>query len=181
MTHVVVTIRYLGSVVEQRLIRLRDGLRLGDTTAAEVSFPGATLVLRHDARGWTVGGHRLVPGRSLVLEFGAFEVSLEGVTGAPNHRLGDDGPDLRLLVATLALVLLGAWADTATRVADRNPAVRATIQALLLRPEAPADAVRADRRVAAGALREELDDARDTGLPEHEAFPQHTVWLLSEE
>ncbi len=135
MTHISVIVRFLGAVVEERVVRLRDGMRIGDAVGAVVSFPHISLVICHDSLGWTVSGHRMVPGRHLVLSYGDFEVALEGVTELPARRSADHSPDIRLLVATLALMLSAAWLDTMGRVLDHNPELARGIQALLVAPE----------------------------------------------
>jgi hypothetical protein len=134
VTHLVVTIRFQGAVVEHRIVRLREAMRLGEARGSAVSFPFATLVVQRDPLGWTVGGHRLVPGRSLVLGFGDFEVSLEGVVEDSAVFTRDLGPDLRLLVATVAVLLAAAWWDVMYRVASDNPELAAQVRAYLVAP-----------------------------------------------
>lgn len=135
MSHVAVTIRYLGSVVDEQLLRLADGMVLGDDPEALVTFPSAKLTIRRDPRGWTVSGHRLVPGRCLVLSFGEFEVGLETIAGATVRHAADWSADLRLLIATAAFVLFSAWVDTVYRAVDEHPQIAQAIEALILDPE----------------------------------------------
>lgn len=137
MTHVVITIRFEGGVVEHRVVRLREAMRLGEARGSAVSFPGATLVVARDALGWTVGGHRLVLGRTLVLGFGSFDVALEGVVEEPAVMLPGVGPDLRMVLATAAAVLAASSWDTAYHVVAANPALAAQVQAYLLAPSSP--------------------------------------------
>lgn len=146
MNHVAIMLRHHGTVVEERVCRLCDGLVLGDASGAVVSFPGVALTIRRDRRGWTVGGHRLVPGRNLVLSFGAFEVSLEFSREDPSTRLWEVLPEPGLLIATLAAALMALAVEAAGATLDDNPELRAGLRAIVLGvpldapPSLPADA-----------------------------------------
>lgn len=139
MNRLAVVVRLGDVVVEQRLVRLREGLVFGDAPGAAVGFPHATVALGRDAFGWTLQGHRLACGRPLVLAYGRFEVSFEGVADAPERIHLVDGPDLRMLVATLAVLLLGAAADTVARVGARHPDLVQELRARLVVTPAPSD------------------------------------------
>jgi hypothetical protein len=52
-------------------------------------------------------------------------------------------PDLRLLLATFALVLGASWLDTVERVLSHNPAIAGQIRARLLTTEPPPPPVEA--------------------------------------
>ncbi|MBN2799696.1 MAG: hypothetical protein JXX28_11165 [Deltaproteobacteria bacterium] len=110
-----------GVPVVDRLVPVRDAVRLGEAEGAEVSFPGADLrVVRH-GRQLTVRGRVLVPGQSLELSLGSVEVSLQALERRSWRRAPQGLPDLRLLLATGAMVLLGfAW-EVAQDVAQQNP------------------------------------------------------------
>lgn len=135
MTHVFVLVRCRGTLIEDRLCRLEDGLRLGDTSRAAVIFPGAVLVVERDAMGWRVAGHRLVAGRQLVLQIGDYEVSLEGIVEAPSRRDPLQGFDLGILVATAAILLLALWLDGVQRTVDDHADTLAGLQARLFGAE----------------------------------------------
>jgi hypothetical protein len=134
VAHVAVTVLFLGSVVESRVVRLREGMVFGDAYRPAVSFPNATLVVAKDARGWTAGGHRLVPGRSLVLSFGDFEVSMEGLPEGNGIFPRSSGPDLSLVLATCAVLLMAAWWDVMSVVVSQNPQATQQITALVFSP-----------------------------------------------
>ena len=119
-------------MIEHRVVRLRHGLRLGDAHDAAVSFPGVCLTLARDARGWTLGGHRLVRGRRLSLSLERCEIDLHLVDADPLPQVFDDLPDIRLLVATAAMALLLAAANVFQRTAATHPEVAAALQAYVL-------------------------------------------------
>lgn len=127
----------MGKVIDQSVVLAREGVRFGDGVDVVVAFPGTLLELDSDSLGWTVGGHRVITGRPLVLSYGAFEVSFEGVVEERAPRGGVGMPDLRLLVATFAVVLGGAWIDTVERVAHRHPELVTEIRARLFATDVP--------------------------------------------
>lgn len=121
-----------GRVVEHAVVRLRHGLRLGDAPDARVAFPGPCLEVARDKRGWTLGGHRLVPGRSLALSLERCAVRVHLVEADPIPRALDDLPDPRLMVAMAALVLMVASIDVGARTVDAHPKVAQALQAYVV-------------------------------------------------
>ncbi len=121
-----------GRVVEHRVVPLRHGLVLGDGARAVVSFPGACLELQRDRRGWTLGGHRLVPGRNLALSLERCELRVHLVEADPLPHEIVGLPDPRLLVATLALLLMMGTVDAAARTVDAHPQVATALRAWMM-------------------------------------------------
>jgi hypothetical protein len=132
-------------LVEQRLVPLTDGMRLGEAAEAAVAFPGADLVLQVVDGRLRVRGHDLGCGDLLTMDLGPVEVSLEVLDAAsPWERLarragqavGFPGtwPDPRLLVATLAVALAvacaEAWSDFVTRDPRATEGVAHLLEAL---------------------------------------------------
>lgn len=140
MTHLSVVVRWGGGVVAEALVPLRDGVCLGDAPGAVVHFPGATLHVRRDRFGWTLSGHRLLPGKRLVFDVGGVELAVEPHEESPSHRALSRGLDLGLALGMAALVLLASSLQAAERIAARNPTLVKELQArlLLVEPEVAA-------------------------------------------
>lgn len=131
-----------GRVVEHAVVRLRHGLRLGDAPDARVAFPGPCLEVARDKHGWTLGGHRLVPGRSLALSLERCAVRVHLAEADPIPRALDDLPDPKLMVVMAALVLMVASLDVGARTFDAHPHVAKALQAYVVgQPEAPVEDV----------------------------------------
>ena len=146
MLRLSVTSRIHGAVVDLQVVDVTEELWIGDLGAAEVSFPGAVFrISRIEGPRGSTGVHvhgaekpiTLLPGGNLVIDLsGAEGVGIDGfeIELALVHRtflarekwyLGD----MRLLVLTGAVVLLGMWIDTVNRW-SRTPEIAAEIEAL---------------------------------------------------
>lgn len=147
MLRLSVTSRIHGAVVDLQVVDVTEELWIGDLSAAEVTFPGAVFRISRveaSARGpagvQVHGAEKpitLLPGGNLVIDLsGSDGVGIEGfeIELALVHRsflarekwyLGD----MRLLVLTGAVVLLGMWIDTVSRW-SRTPEIAAEIAAL---------------------------------------------------
>ncbi len=107
MTHLHVSVRLHGRVVDQRLCAVADEVWLGDHDRAEVAFPGACLRVRRFGERLQAHGVWLEPGRL--------------------PRPTEWAPDLRLLLASAAVVLFGAWWEAAGAFAHDNAALLASV------------------------------------------------------
>lgn len=117
-----VSVRLHGRVVEERSLSVgAAGIALGEAPEAVVAFPGATVrVRRLGDRLQVQGGLWLDPGRPLRYRREAVEVELEAVLARPLPRRVEWAPDLRLLVATAAVVLFVAFWESVTAFADTH-------------------------------------------------------------
>ncbi|MBW1878190.1 MAG: hypothetical protein JRJ84_07500 [Deltaproteobacteria bacterium] len=148
MTHVYVSVRFFGTVVDERLLPICDVMRIGESEGAIIPFPGADLVMRRVEGHLLVRGRQLGPGDTLSMSLGSVEVTLE-VLGLRNHdtvsglwdRLEDTLsfpiPDLRLLLATATIALAGSFLEVANGFVATNPVASRSVQAWLhqLAPE----------------------------------------------
>lgn len=103
MNRLTVSIRGPHGRVRQVLVELADGAVVGDDDASLASFPGARLVVRRSAAGWSLDGHLLHTGRALTFRFGEVEVTVEPEV---DDRPVRAGLDPTLVVAFFALLLL---------------------------------------------------------------------------
>lgn len=126
-----VTLRFHDAVVEQRLCAVTDELVLGDQPNAEVAFPGCRLRVRRFGERLQVEGRWLDLGQRLEVCKPPISVEIEPVAPRPQPFSFDWVPDVRLLVATGAVVLIGAWFETATRLVEANPAAVERVTAAL--------------------------------------------------
>ncbi len=165
MTHLWVSVHLNDSIVDERLLAVVDEVWLGEAPDAAVAFPGGDFRVRRLGNRLQVQGRWLNPGRQVRLRRGAVEVGLEAVVARPMSRHEDWLPDIRLFLATAALVLIGAWWETAVGFVDNNPAAAAQVQAII-----------AEVPLAAGMLSD--PDALDAPWepPEHPAFPAQSAW-----
>lgn len=113
MNRLTVFIRGPHGRVRQVLVELSDGVVLGDDDAAQVSFPGARLVVQRSSAGWSLDGHPLHTGRPLSFRFGDVEVSVEPEV---DDRPSRAGLDPTLVVAFFALLLVVSAIGVGQRV-----------------------------------------------------------------
>jgi hypothetical protein len=90
-----------------------------------------TLHVRRDRFGWTLSGHRLLPGKRLVFDLGGVELAVEPHEESPSHRALSWGLDLGLVLTLAALMLLASSLQAAERIAARNPTLVKELQARL--------------------------------------------------
>lgn len=134
MTHLSIVLSWHGAPVADRLVRLEDGMVLGDDVDAVVAFPSARFVVRRRADGWWVGSRRIHLGQRIVLRLGVIEVLVEPVEEQPALVRAEGVPDLLPLFLTLAVLLIVATAESAARVVDRHPELAEQLRALVLSP-----------------------------------------------
>ena len=105
-----------GVVVESRMLSVRREVCLGEAEGADISFPGAHLVVRRGKEGLVVRGRTLAEGDGLQIRLGKVLVQLEhtrtgfrGVIPVPHELSGSfDG---RFLLMLLFVVVCSAWVD----------------------------------------------------------------------
>ncbi len=121
-----VTVELHGSVVEDRLVNVRDSIRLGDSRWADVPFPGADLLIQRKGGQLEVRGRTLMAGVPLSVCLGAVRVVMERTNTHEierTSRFSFKAPaiDLRVAVATLAVVLTGTFVDAVDRFVQNDP------------------------------------------------------------
>jgi hypothetical protein len=122
VTQLYVRVQLHGAVADQRLCSVGDEVWLGSAPDAVVAFPGPSIQVRRFGRRLQVQGRWLEPGHPMRLRRGELEVVLEAVEAAhmaPEWSL--PMPDLRVLVASAAVVLLGAWWEAVGTFLERHP------------------------------------------------------------
>jgi hypothetical protein len=134
MPQVSVSVQLYGAVVEHRVLQVRDSVRIGEAETAQVAFPGADiLVVRHGdrirLRSWW-----LEAGEAAAMSLGPVQVELEVLRSPPTREWPGWMPDVRLFVATAAIVLISAWAETVQLYVERNPLLAADLHALAQLP-----------------------------------------------
>ena len=131
-----VTVQLRGELIEDVVVPVRDGMRLGSHPEAAVAFPGDdVLVQLREERVW-VRGRSLGDGDCLAMRLDDVHVRIEPVTEVLLSR----GPvwrgDIRLAVALAAVVLLTMSGQTLRQVlvakADVSEGVVNRVEALLL-------------------------------------------------
>lgn len=118
-------------LVEERLCRVGPELWLGDHPRAVISFPAGPVRVHPSGRGVSFDGRLLAPGRSMVWRHGPYVLRAEVAELQRNPRLVPDLPDPRLLVATVAVILLGNWVDSVRQVATAHPEAVQRVQAMI--------------------------------------------------
>lgn len=122
MTQLYVRVQLHGAVADQRLCSVGDEVWLGSAPDAVVAFPGPSIQVRRFGRRLQVQGRWLDPGRPMHLRRGDLEVVLEAVEASRQEREWPiPMPDLRVLVASAAVVLLGAWWEAVGSFLERHP------------------------------------------------------------
>lgn len=122
MPHLYVSVRMNGVVADQRLCAVRDEVWLGEEEGALVSFPGPSVLVRRLGGRLQANGRWLEPGTPLRLRRGDVDVSLESILNrASIPSWNRSVPDLRVLVASAAVVLLGAWWETVEAFVEAHP------------------------------------------------------------
>lgn len=136
-----VTVRLRDEIIEDTVLTVTDGLRLGEHDEAVVAFPGLDLVLSLDADQdvLVVRGHRLAAGERYSLSHGPVEVTLLPVAEARLARSPLWRGDIALPVLLLAVILLTLSVQAAHEVvlahSDVSEGVARGLEALLLPEE----------------------------------------------
>jgi hypothetical protein len=103
-----------GSVVEDRVIPVRQMVRLGESDDAVVSFPGADLAVVRVGRALALRGRVLEEGEEMCMSLGPVEVRLlHTVRGGAFPLEWGFFVDKRFLAAAIVATVSGTWLDTA--------------------------------------------------------------------
>lgn len=137
MIHLAVAVRYEGVHIADALLAVRQPVALGDCEQAAVTFPGFVLSVEpHDGRLW-VNGEALELGLERTFTRDAISVELLAYSRDPVRRKAALGGDLRVGIASFALILLAAAWEVASGVAtDKAPQV-ALLMDHTLRQDSP--------------------------------------------
>ncbi|MED5373503.1 MAG: tetratricopeptide repeat protein [Myxococcota bacterium] len=106
-----VTVRYNDLLVEDKVVRVRDQVKIGDCQDAAVTFPGASVSVMRCGSELLVRGRTLLRGERTGFSLGQVKVELEHLS---KMRLRPAGPvplDLRFLLLALGVTTGGMWAD----------------------------------------------------------------------
>lgn len=109
--HLHVQVLLHGAVVEDRLVRVREQVWLGECDGSAVPFTGAIVGVRAAGDELWVRGECLELDRPLSRCWGDVTLRLTAVLPARLPRDWTWVPDPMLLVATVSLLLLGAFVD----------------------------------------------------------------------
>jgi tetratricopeptide (TPR) repeat protein len=115
-----VTVRLHGVVVDDRVLRVGQQVRIGEAPDAAVSFPGADIAVVRMGRRLALRGRTLDEGEEMTLSLGAVEVGLEHTLHGPTHSEWTGAMDGRFLAAVALVALGGAWFDAAEGWAERQ-------------------------------------------------------------
>ena len=133
-----VSVQLRGEIIEDTVVHVSDGVRLGEHPRAAVAFPGMDLVLQRDEDAVLVRGRRLVDGDSFEIGVEDTIVTLRPVTEALLPRTPSYRGDMVLPVVLLAMILstltLQTMHDVLVAKADVSAGVARTVEALLLPP-----------------------------------------------
>jgi len=113
-----VTVRYHGSVVDDRVLPVRGEVRIGDGRRARVPFPGADLSVVRVGDDLELKGRRLRPGQRTGFSLGPIHVQVEHVEPLRVPRLPGAQFDFRFLLVALAVTAGGMWLDTLSAIAE---------------------------------------------------------------
>ncbi len=134
MLQLAVTTRLNQVVVDTCVVPLDRPRVVGDADDSSASFPGPVIeiepVLTPGQEGARVGPVLIKAGGQLTLDLGEVEVEFTVVRRSRLLRERFPTADVRMLVATGALLLFGMWWDTANRWAYTHPHVAAELEAL---------------------------------------------------
>lgn len=124
------------TVMEDCTVQVRDNVRLGESADAAVSFPGADLVIVRRGDRLLFRGREIFPGAPLSMFLGGVTLELEALDSialdtAEIRGLQLPSFDVRVLVATAALALMGAFVDTVTRFVETDPTATEQVAVLL--------------------------------------------------
>lgn len=138
MPHLDVSVRLNGCIVHEWLGYVQDEVLLGDAPGSVAPYPGPPLLVRRHGNRLQVRGRWLDDGKRIRVRLrgGTVEVLMGVATARRRSVHAEWVPDLRLLVATAAVVLSGAWWEAATSFVRTHPVAAAQVASLLDAPPA---------------------------------------------
>lgn len=117
-----VVVRYNEHIVEDRVMPVRDVVRIGDSQDSRVPFPGASVAVCRVDGALDIRGRRLVEGQRTGFSLGHVHVELEHLAPIEGRRRGPVPIDLRFLLVALGITTGGIWVEHFTRLVDAPPA-----------------------------------------------------------
>ncbi|MCB9778106.1 MAG: tetratricopeptide repeat protein [Alphaproteobacteria bacterium] len=116
-----VIVQLHGEVVEEQVLPVTRAIRVGEAEGADVSFPGADLLVVRAGRRLLVRGRSLDEGDSLELSLGAVEVTIEHTMRGRTPGEWRNAFDPRFLAVVAMVTAAGTWLDAAGSWLDRDP------------------------------------------------------------
>jgi len=116
-----VTVRFNDYIVEDRVLAVKDVVRIGETADSRVHFPGASVAVCRVGESLDIRGRRLAEGEKTGFSLGPVHVELEHLTPLQVGRGGPPPIDARFLLVALAVTTGGMWIDTLGGIAEEPP------------------------------------------------------------
>ena len=116
-----VTVRMNGFVVEDRVLPVRRLVRVGEAEGAEVSFPGADVVVVRMGDRLALRGRHLEEGEQMDIALGPVSVTVEHTVRAHFPLEWAGLWDWRFCAAAVIMITAGAWVDAADAWVDTLP------------------------------------------------------------
>ncbi len=150
------SVRLHGTLVEDRVLRVRSAVRIGESTAARVSFPGADIAVVRIGRDLALRGRRLAEGEGIGVSLGPVRVWLEHTARARVPAAWRGQFDLRFLATALLVTVAGLWLETIDSALEARSSrgfvtrelVRLQARGLLPGQGSPGWGLASDRRTA---------------------------------
>lgn len=108
-----VSVRWQGRVVEDRVLDVRGGVRIGDEPESAVPFPGASILIEREGPYLVTRGHRLAEGDQTSLCLGSVSVLLEHQAQERALRPMALPFDVRFGFMAMAVIVGSMWVDAA--------------------------------------------------------------------
>ncbi len=112
MGDLAVTVRLHGQPVEDRVLRVRRAVRIGESADASVSFPGADIAVVRAGRDLRVRGRRLAEGQGIGVSLGPVRVWLEHTRRVRRAHPWRHQVDARFLATAMLITVSGLWCET---------------------------------------------------------------------
>lgn len=112
-----VTVRYHGTVVDDRVVPVRGAVAIGDSPNAKVSFPGARVDVVRVGSELELRGRRLSEGQRTGFSLGPVHVQVEHTEPLHVERWPRPSFDSRFLLVAMAVTTAGMWLETLDDVA----------------------------------------------------------------
>lgn len=116
-----VTVRFNDFIVEDRVLAVKDVVRIGESSDSRVHFPGASVAVCRVGERLDIRGRRLSEGEKTGFSLGCVHVELEHLSPLEIKRTGPSAIDARFLLVALAVTTGGMWVDMLSGVADEPP------------------------------------------------------------
>jgi len=139
------------TIVDDRVMAVRDVVRIGEQIGAAVAFPGANVAICRVGSELDVRGRRLGEGDSTTLDLGQVHVELHHLVPESCRRPGPMTLDLRFLLVALGVTVGGMWVDLSKELLPFAPSPmseRAAVQHVTLGPDTPVPSLRGEGRTA---------------------------------